>query len=264
MKRLVIVVATLAVALAMLEAPASAAAPALSATQFGALPMTSGSTSMQGGRAGCQAATSPRSRSRPSASPTATATWTGSTSTAERTSPGSLCRGRLRPHRADPALQPQAADFTDVAISCTSTWRTSSYVKRAYRGSVTKVGRKTSSRSWSRLGLGGNCNYGGYSGRLLVSCLSARSTVTYNLTAPRGSRMTGASASMKAGLFACHTSVARKQTSKRTIRLTLTTANAGGFAQCWINQVHGTYKGTRKVKVWTTHRSTRLAQWHSA
>ena len=69
---------------------------------------------------------------------------------------------------------------------------------------------------------------------------------------------------MQPGLFACRTSVAKSLTSRRTMRFTLTTANAKGYAQCWINRVKVRYKGFKRVKVWTTHRADGVwATWSS-
>jgi hypothetical protein len=264
MKKLVVTLAAVAVALAMMEAPANAAAPTLSATYVSGSPDDFWffiNASKPGWVPGCDPAT---------IQVTAFGVTYGQGDLDHVDVYGGWNEAGERYAQIDfglvtddPGLQPQAGDFTDAAISCTEKWRTASYVRKTFRGSVSKAGVKTSSRSWSRLSLGGSCDYSRYSGELLASCLWGRSTVTYNLTSPRHTRITGASASMEAGLFACHTSVAKRQTSRRTIRLTLTTSNPNGFAQCWIKRVKATYKGHHRVKVWTTHRATAPAEWHA-
>jgi hypothetical protein len=173
---------------------------------------------------------------------------------------------------ADPTLQPQASDFTDASVVVHVTWRTASYkkVRHAIRGSFSKHGTATASRGWTRLGFGGSCNYLASSGELLVTCLAARSTVTYTMTAPRvhhhRTRITGASLSKHSGIFACRTSVYTTRLSKRTMRVTAVTANASGFAQCWLEKVKASYRGhyTTKHKVYLYHDANVLAEYHVA
>jgi hypothetical protein len=151
-----------------------------------------------------------------------------------------------------------------VAIQCAVKWRTITYATKAYYDSKLKAGVTTSSRSWSRYSIGGSCNYRRLNGSLLVSCLWAKSVLTYNLTSPLRTAIVGGSVSLTAGLFPCHTSVHKTLTSKRSMRFTITTANANGFAQCWIKNVTIKFKGYKRVKVWTTHSATGVsAQWNA-
>jgi hypothetical protein len=109
-------------------------------------------------------------------------------------------------------------------------------VKTYRRTTIDKNGTQESSKSWQALSPGGNCNYSGLSGELLVSCLYARSTVVYTFHS-REKRFVDGGINRSAGLFACHTSV-RFDTSHHghVAKLYAITSSANGFAQCWLER----------------------------
>lgn len=111
---------------------------------------------------------------------------------------------------------------------------------------VQKNGTGTTSRGWTPYLSGGSCNYAANSGGLLVSCLYARNVLTYNIST-RG-KLKSSFVSMHAGLFPCRTSISKDiAPNRRSIRFTVVTANASGFAQCWIERVG--VRSTYYVKV---------------
>jgi hypothetical protein len=163
---------------------------------------------------------------------------------------------------ADPAFDVSQVD--SVAIQCTAKWRTFSYLSRAYYAANSKAGVRSSSRSWSPYSIGGSCNYSGLNGELLVTCLWAKSVVRYTLSSPRRTAIVGSGVSLSPGLFPCHSSVQKKLVTRRSIRFTVTTANASGFAQCSINSVRIKYKGFKRVKVSTIRSATGAwARWEA-
>lgn len=139
-----------------------------------------------------------------------------------------------------------------ATVRCTVQWRTFRWKTISHTHTVHKSGPQTSSRGWTRLSLGGNCNYSSYSGELLVSCLWARSTVVYRFSVSKGRIIKLASAGMEPGLYACHTSISKHNYGK-TGTITAVTANASGFAQCWLKGAWAKVGTQRRVKVWSTH-----------
>jgi hypothetical protein len=252
MKRFIIIMATIAVALAMFEVPASAAAPATSivdVTDYGSGSFYFAVHPASGWVSACDKTSIQIDA-------------LGVTYGYDDVSWIDVLGGSPGYYRdaevdfdlaaADPALQPSASDLT-IKIACTVRWRTSQVVRRmVYRSSYVN-GVRTASRSQAPYSLGGNCNYLGSGGELLVTCLFARSTQTYVLHSPRRTRIVGGSVGMKPGLFPCHTSVRKTYLNPRSMRFIVTTANPGGFAQCSVKWVGIRYRGSHRVTVWTTH-----------
>lgn len=144
----------------------------------------------------------------------------------------------------DPALQPQAADFTFVKMGVYYDWVSLKSVSRWHRYTSTIGGTSTTSRSYTPLLLGGNANWRAYGGRLLVTSLFARAATTYTFTASgRRAQFIGrASWKVQAGLYPPHTTGYTTHTSKTTMRVTLITSNPSGFAQAWIRSVTVHYR----------------------
>jgi hypothetical protein len=133
---------------------------------------------------------------------------------------------------------------------CRIRYQSGRRIKNVFR-TAQRGGTQTSNRGWTPLRLGGNCNYSSLSGNLLVSCLWAKSVVTYSFRVPKGKIVKAGSRGMTAGLFPCRTRVSKSIKGKRAT-VTMTTSNPGGFAQCELKGAFAKVKTKKKVQVFRT------------
>jgi hypothetical protein len=145
----------------------------------------------------------------------------------------------------------QQSDMTRLKVSCTIR---AYVVVRAWKtGKVSKLGTKTSARSWSAYSLIGSCNTGGNGfGGLISTCLEGSATLHYALTLPIGRTFTRMTHSVSAGITPCRNTSWQTTHSRRAYRLSFHHGSAANWSQCVVNSVALHYKWLGSGHAWKT------------
>ncbi len=167
-----------------------------------------------------------------------TVTWSGRTSDGRKVAPGTY-RFRVR----------ATANGRTVTSATHGVRVRTGYRIHIRRGTVAKSGVRSITRSSHADRLGGNCNWSGYMGELLSSCLFAHASVSYRLAVPAGATVTATTHRVGAGLMPCRGARWQVTHLRRGVALTFTHGSARGFSQCWVKAVSVSWRHRTRVRI---------------